>query len=318
MDRAVGAVVNVVTAQAGGSQCSSAAGAAYWLFTGGVSCNASQAQYYDFDPVDTLSVAGHGAVNFAGGFVNGASSLVNGLSGAVNWGNNTCASLHLCVDIPDIPAIPDIPIWGDYDTYKYSSWVGSGTLQAVVIVATAGIGSGGLGAEAVPALINASGWNLVKAGASKVGGLFGLGKGAEEAARLAQAAEAARAAEAVEAARTGTVWDDLVATQATYSGSELPRSFTLSAGETEVWVSGNASEHMAEYLQAIADAGATPARIDIATQAQLSSLQAAVAEAANGGLVLDQLITVGGWQLKFAAPRAPGQLPALIHALYKG
>ncbi len=85
---------------------------------------------------DVADVAWHGAVNFAGGFVNGASSLVNGVTGAANWANNTCASLHLCVDIPDIRDIPAIPIWGDYDTYKYSSWVGSGTLQAVVIVAS--------------------------------------------------------------------------------------------------------------------------------------------------------------------------------------
>ncbi len=125
---------------------------------------------------DMSSVGLHGLVNFGGGFVNGASGLVNGLTGAVNWGNNTCASVHLCVDIPDIAAIPAIPIWGDYDTYKYSSWIGSGTFQAVAVVGSGGIGAGGLSADAGTAALNASGFNLARTGVSKITSLFNMGK----------------------------------------------------------------------------------------------------------------------------------------------
>jgi RHS repeat-associated protein len=184
-DRAVGAVANtvasVVTSQAGGSQCSSAAGAAYWVFSAGVSCDASQAQYYDVDPLGDLSVAAHGLVNFGGGVVNGASGLVNGITGAVNWANNTCASVHVCVDIPDIAAIPAVPIWGDYDQYRWSSYIGSGTFQAVAVVGSGGIGAGGLSADAGTALLNVSGITLAKAGVAKISSLLSLGKTGTEA-----------------------------------------------------------------------------------------------------------------------------------------
>lgn len=117
---------------------------------------------------------------------------------------------------------------------------------------------------------------------------------------------------------TGTVWDRIKPTQSNYPGSQLPRSFELHTDNVSVWVHGNATEHMAEYLAGKARRGASKASIDMATQAQLSSREAAVAEAARGGLPLDKLITVGDWELKFGPPREAGMLPVLIHALYKG
>ncbi|MFI7650345.1 RHS repeat-associated core domain-containing protein [Micromonospora sp. NPDC049460] len=118
--------------------------------------------------------------------------------------------------------------------------------------------------------------------------------------------------------RPGTVWDGVKATQPNYTGSLLPRSFELKAGDTSVWVHGNATEHMAEYLSGMASRGASKASIDMATQAQLSSLQAAVGEAGRGGISFGKMMNVGGWELKFGAPRSEGQLPVLFHALYIG
>lgn len=63
---------------------------------------------------------------------------------------------------------------------------------------------------------------------------------AEEAAPLVQALESA-------AEGTGTVWDAITATQDTYSGTVIPRSFTLSTSGADVWVAPNATEHLAEY-----------------------------------------------------------------------
>lgn len=63
-----------MTAQAGGSKCSSIAGLNYWAFTGGVSCDASQAQYYDWDPAGTAKDIGSmlwGEAKGAGKFVLG-------------------------------------------------------------------------------------------------------------------------------------------------------------------------------------------------------------------------------------------------------
>ncbi|MEU3012740.1 putative T7SS-secreted protein [Nocardia asteroides] len=116
---------------------------------------------------------------------------------------------------------------------------------------------------------------------------------------------------------TGTVWDSITPTQPNYPGSELPRSFELSLGNESVWVNGNATKHMAEYLSFLADSGASRSAIEMATQGQLSSLRAALTESAAGGLPLERLINTGGWELKLSAPRFEGGFPAVIHALIR-
>ncbi|CAN7598072.1 RHS repeat domain-containing protein [Acidovorax sp. Leaf78] len=112
-----------------------------------------------------------------------------------------------------------------------------------------------------------------------------------------------------------TVWDSMKATQVVWSGTSIPRSFELAAGNSWVWVHGNATEHLAEYAISMANRGVGVDLVKIGIQQQLKSLQSAVEAATAGGMTFDRLLTVGGWELKFAAPRAEGQLPALIHAL---
>lgn len=56
---------------------------------------------------------------------------------------------------------------------------------------------------------------------------------------------------------------------------------------------------------------------NINTQALLTSFQPAVKYATRNGIKYDEMFYVGGWELKFAAPRVEGQLPAIIHALFK-
>ncbi|MFE7723792.1 putative T7SS-secreted protein [Nocardia rhizosphaerihabitans] len=116
---------------------------------------------------------------------------------------------------------------------------------------------------------------------------------------------------------TGTVWDSITPTQPNYPGSELPRSFELSLGDESVWVNGNGTKHMAEYLGFLADSGASRAAIEMATQGQLSSLRAALIESSAGGIPLERLINAGGWELKISAPRFEGGFPAVIHALIR-
>lgn len=55
-------------------------------------------------------------------------------------------------------------------------------------------------------------------------------------------------------------------------------------------------------------------RIYIGLQVQLESFQAAVDLAAKQGIKYDELITIGGWELKFGAPRQAGMLPVVYHA----
>ncbi len=115
-------------------------------------------------------------------------------------------------------------------------------------------------------------------------------------------------------AGTGTVWDDITPTQPNYPGSVLPKSFELTTTNgTKVWVHGNATEHIAEFIKSRAQYY-TPDAVRLATQQQLSSLQSAVSTAIEGGIKYDQIMNVGDWELKFSAPRQQGQLPALNHA----
>jgi len=114
--------------------------------------------------------------------------------------------------------------------------------------------------------------------------------------------------------KTGTVWDDILPTQGNYSGSVLPRSFELKTTNGKIWVHGNASEHVAEYAKMKA-INYTPEAVKLATQQQLRSLQSAVNAATKNGVTYDEILRVGGWELKFGAPRSAGQLPVLFHAL---
>jgi filamentous hemagglutinin len=116
-------------------------------------------------------------------------------------------------------------------------------------------------------------------------------------------------------ATTGTVFDAIKATQPAYPGSVIPKSFEMSLPNGKnVWVAGNATEHIAEFAQTKA-ANYTPEAVNLSVQGQLTSLQAAVNAATQNGMIYNQIMNIGGWELKFAPPRQVGQLPSLIHAL---
>lgn len=117
------------------------------------------------------------------------------------------------------------------------------------------------------------------------------------------------------AGNTGTIWDAVRATQPPYHGTVIPRSFELSTRNGRVWVHGNATEHLAEYTTWLLTRGAGQDFVNLASQQLIRSLRAAVEAATAGGVPYGRLVTVGGWELKFVAPRAEGQLPTLIHAL---
>jgi filamentous hemagglutinin len=55
--------------------------------------------------------------------------------------------------------------------------------------------------------------------------------------------------------------------------------------------------------------------VRITQQAQLTSMEAAVNAATKNGVKFDEIIRIGGWELKFGRPRNPGDLPTLFHAL---
>ena len=59
----------------------------------------------------------------------------------------------------------------------------------------------------------------------------------------------------------------------------------------------------------------TPDLVRVGQQTQLTSLEAAVNATIGSGVPFNQIIQVGGWELKFSPPRKLGDLPALIDAL---
>lgn len=130
--------------------------------------------------------------------------------------------------------------------------------------------------------------------------IIGLGLGAERAAGM-----------------TGAVWDAVTATQSIYEGTVIPRSFELATGNGKVWVHGNATKHMMQYARSLLGRGVGQDAVNLASQQQIRSLQAAIQTATAKGVPYGRLINVGGWELKFAAPRAADKLPVLIHALPK-
>jgi hypothetical protein len=112
-----------------------------------------------------------------------------------------------------------------------------------------------------------------------------------------------------------TVWDDIEATQPVHSGTVIPRSFELATASGNVWVHANATKHMADYATSMLGRGVSPELVNLASQIQLGSLQAAVGAGISGGVPYNQIIIVAGWELKFGYPGTADQLPALIHAL---
>lgn len=158
--------------------------------------------------------------------------------------------------------------------------------------------------QGATALASSLGADPVTASRIGVGIDIGVGLAGSGLAALGRAASASR-----------TVWASIEATQSAYAGTVIPRSFTMSAGSTKVWVHANATEHFAEYATAMTARGVAPNLVNLGSQVQLRSLQAAIGAASREGVVYNQMMRVGGWELIFAAPRQAGQLPALIHAL---
>lgn len=111
---------------------------------------------------------------------------------------------------------------------------------------------------------------------------------------------------------TGTVWDDIKATQPNYEGTEIPESFEINAGNEKVWVHGNATEHI--YQDAIKAGGNT----NLYSQQLLTDFKGALQQATQNGIKYNEIMTVGNWEFKFAPAREAGQLPALIHSQFNG
>jgi hypothetical protein len=117
--------------------------------------------------------------------------------------------------------------------------------------------------------------------------------------------------------RNDTVWGMITPTQPVWDGTDIPRSFIMNTAGGDVWVHGNATEHLADYVYGLQGEGLRPNAIEIRTQGLLTSFQAAVSDAMSQGMPYGQMTTVGGWELVLQPPRQAGLLPAITHALFR-
>ncbi len=110
-------------------------------------------------------------------------------------------------------------------------------------------------------------------------------------------------------------WDNLVPTQPLYDAvSKIYKSFELKFPKQNIWVHGNATEHLRELEVKIMNSGKTPAQRDLDLQLMLGDFYGAIEQATKNGVVYNQDIKIGRWFLKFSPPRQGQALPVLFHA----
>ncbi|MDR2440196.1 MAG: HINT domain-containing protein [Planctomycetaceae bacterium] len=117
----------------------------------------------------------------------------------------------------------------------------------------------------------------------------------------------------------GKIWNSIEATSGLREGTIIPSSFTMDLPNGQkVWVHGNATEHMAEYARGATNRGISPDGVNLISQVQLESFQAAVNAATQNGIPYNTSVLVGGWELKFGEkPSDPTLSIPIVHALMK-
>ena len=182
-------------------------------------------------------------------------------------------------------------------------------VQGAAIGSTVGL-TGGAGLS-----YGATGSALASTGAVASGLGFGVetvgpagANGFMQARQLLQAQQM-RAGEA--AGKTGTVWDNIKATQELNLGTKIPKSFELTVNGEKYWVNPNATKHMVEYSTRTLSHGQM-----LTEQQLLNSFEAAVKEATISGYTYEIPKMYGNWELIFSPAREAGLLPVIKHAVY--
>ena len=111
---------------------------------------------------------------------------------------------------------------------------------------------------------------------------------------------------------SGTVWDNIRATQSYLPNSSIPKSFEMSVGGAKVWVHPNATKHLLEYADRRLSHGKK-----MIEQQLLNSLHGAVDKIIKEGYEYDKMVKLDNWEIIISAPGRTGSLPVIKHALYK-
>ena len=113
------------------------------------------------------------------------------------------------------------------------------------------------------------------------------------------------------------IWEDITPTENNYSGTAIPRSFTIKVNNSTFWVHGNATEHMAEYLIKQANTGHNINSTKLSAQLILSDMQASLATVTKNGIYYNALLSHGNWEFVIKQAKVKSKYDSVIHTFYK-
>ena len=113
------------------------------------------------------------------------------------------------------------------------------------------------------------------------------------------------------------VWNDITPTQPNYPGTEVPRSFVIKTDGETLWVHGNATEHMAEYLIKQANTGHSQGETKLSAQIMLYDMQQSLGVVTKKGISYGRILHHGNWDFIIKKARNGEPYDAVIHALIK-
>ena len=116
---------------------------------------------------------------------------------------------------------------------------------------------------------------------------------------------------------SATVWDNITPTQPNYPDIEIPQSFILKTENGILWVHGNATEHMADYLIKQVHMGYVLETTRLSAQLLLYDMQQSLSAVLKNGFSYGQIISYGNWEFIIRKPRNDAPYDAVIHALIK-
>ena len=116
---------------------------------------------------------------------------------------------------------------------------------------------------------------------------------------------------------TAYVWSDITATQPTYEGTAIPKSFIMKTANGDFWVHGNATEHMADYVLKKMKSGTSLESVRLNSQIILADMHESLSAVTKSGFRYNELLAHGNWEFVIRKPKSADKYDAVIHAMYR-
>ena len=116
---------------------------------------------------------------------------------------------------------------------------------------------------------------------------------------------------------TTNIWKQITPTQPNYPGTVIPRSFIIKTLNYTFWVHGNATEHIADYLNKQSKEGHSQGSTKIEAQIILSDMHISLSKVTEKGIHYNTSLKHGNWEFVIKASRNKSEYDIIIHAMYK-